>query len=146
VEQLKFQLRVDAEELSAEQKTRLQLEQEMADLKRQLDKEASMKSDIEGQLAISSEVRQELEQRAERIRHSLQQCVSSTPRPSHSRVRGYVWLTHDTHDTHDTNRIKTDYVNAEEKLEDALKEKYDTHTHTHTRSPAPAAAQVGWHG
>jgi hypothetical protein len=48
-----------------------------------------------------------------------------------------LWLTR--HDTH-TNRIKTDYVNAEDKakemeqkLEDALKEKY-THD-THERRP-----------
>jgi hypothetical protein len=114
VEQLKFQLRVDAEELSAEQKTRLQLEQEMAELKRQLDKEASMKNDIEGQLAISSEVRQELEQRAERIRHSLQQCVSSPPlSPLHSCCLRVCRLcvAHDTtrHDTtrHDTTRHDT---------------------------------------
>jgi chromosome segregation ATPase len=106
VEQLKFQLRVDAEELSAEQKTRLQLEQEMADLKRQLDKEASMKSDIEGQLAISSEVRQELEQRAERIRHSLQQCVSSISLPSHSCVpaRARLCVAHARHARHEQNQ------------------------------------------
>jgi len=81
VEQLRFQLRVDAEELSAEQKTRLKLEQEMSQLKSELEKEAASKSDIEGQLAITSEVRQELEQRAERIRLSLQRHVSSSPFP-----------------------------------------------------------------